>query len=196
MSMAVFDRLYRESPDPWAADTRWYEERKRSLLLATLGRRRYLRGYEAGCGNGHLTIPLATRCESFVASDASKEALSLARGRAAPDMDVEFRMLALPHEWPEGRFDLIVLSEVLYFLDHASIVETAEQVHGHLAAHGEVIACNWRADIDGFGHSGDAAYRFFEHALGVPRRFEYLDDDFVLGGWSTHASVASTDREP
>jgi SAM-dependent methyltransferase len=192
---AVFDRLYHDNPDPWAVDSRWYEERKRSLILAALGRRRYLRGYEAGCGNGHLALPLAARCETFVAADASEEALALARERAGLDMDIEFRKLALPDQWPAGRFDLIVLSEVLYFLDQPSVLEVAREVRSRLTADGEVIACNWRAHIDGYGHSGHDVHRLFEKAIDLPRRFEYVDADFLLSGWTTQASVASLDRD-
>jgi SAM-dependent methyltransferase len=195
MSAVVFDRLYQSDPDPWAVDSRWYEERKRWLILAALGRRRYLRGYEAGCGNGHLAMPLAARCETFVASDASEEALSLARERAGLDMDIEFRQLALPDQWPVGRFDLIVLSEVLYFLDAASVDAAARHVRSHLTSDGEVIACNWRAHIDGYGHSGHDVHRQFEKALDLPRRFEYVDADFIMGAWTTQASVASVDCE-
>ena len=31
--LAPFDALYRTSPDPWGTETRWYERRKRALLL-------------------------------------------------------------------------------------------------------------------------------------------------------------------
>jgi hypothetical protein len=94
-----------------------------------------------------------------------------------------------------GRFDLIVLGEVLYFLDRASIVKSADHARNHLAAQGEVVACNWLAHIEGYGHSGEEVHRLFERALDLPRRFEYIDEDFVLTGWSMHASVASTDRD-
>jgi trans-aconitate methyltransferase len=96
MTAAVFDRPYQANPNPWATDTRWYEERKRALLLASLGRRQCRRGYEPGCGNGNLTVSLAARCTSFVASDVSGEGLTLAKARYPADSDVTFVQLALP----------------------------------------------------------------------------------------------------
>ena len=55
--------LYRQDADPWRVRQRWYEERKRALLLASLPQRRYRHAYEPGCGNGELTAELARRCE-------------------------------------------------------------------------------------------------------------------------------------
>jgi hypothetical protein len=63
-----------------------------------------------------------------------------------------------------------------------------------LAAGGKVIACNWRPQTEGYGHTGDAVHRLFTHAIKLPRRFEYADGNFVLAGWSTAASIANNDR--
>ena len=46
-------------------------------------------------------------------------------------------------EWPEGSFDLILLSEVLYFLSAADIAATAGLVRRSLLPGGVVLLVNW-----------------------------------------------------
>jgi hypothetical protein len=41
MSTAHFQQLYEQADDPWQVRQRWYEQRKRSLLLASLPAPRY-----------------------------------------------------------------------------------------------------------------------------------------------------------
>jgi hypothetical protein len=51
---------------------------------------------------------------------------------------------ANPAGWPEGRFDLIVLSEVLYFLAHRDIAAVATHALAALDTDGVVLSVNWR----------------------------------------------------
>jgi len=69
---SYFDGLYGASDDPYALRVRWYEERKRALILATLPRRRYQRAFEPGCGIGEFTVALSTRCDMVLASDGPR----------------------------------------------------------------------------------------------------------------------------
>ena len=113
------DRLHADDADPWGAESRWYEQRKRSLLLAALPRPRFTRALEVGCSTGVLTESLLGRAETLVATDSSPAALDLARERLAGRADL--RLMAAPQEWPEGSFDLVVISEVGYFLSPAGL---------------------------------------------------------------------------
>lgn len=40
-----FEQMYQADPDPWQVASRWYERRKRDLLLAALPRERYAHGF-------------------------------------------------------------------------------------------------------------------------------------------------------
>ncbi len=190
--IAPFDKLYRDSPDPWGTTTRWYERRKRTLLLAALPRERYGAAYEAGCGTGHISSALAERCDTLLASDASSVALPFATRALAAHPNATVARHLLPDDWPARPFDLVVLSEVLYFVDTAGCDAIAVAARESVGSAGTVVACNWRDTIEGRGHSGEEVHRRFEEALGLPRSFEYVDDDFVLSGWS--AGVASVAR--
>ena len=192
--LETFDAMYRASSDPWSTGQLWYEARKRAVLLAALPSRRFASGYEAGCGNGNLSVELASRCDRLISSDGSDEAVRLTRARLHDAAHVAVVRHVLPMDWPRRRFDLIVLSEVLYFLDTDSIDVVARRARESIEAEGTVVACNWRAMIEGYGHTGDEAHRGFAAALDLPRLFEYVDDDVVITGWSPVAlSVATRD---
>lgn len=183
-SIAPFDDLYRDSRDPWGTNTRWYERRKRALLIASLPREHYGSIYEVGCGTGHISVELSKRCTTLLASDASTGAVTLAATALAAYSNAKVVRHLLPDDWPAQPFDLTVFGEVLYFLDDRSRTRVAALARTSAGRTGTVIACDWRAAIEGRGHSGEDAHRQFEAALDLPRRFEYLDDDFVLTAWS------------
>ncbi len=179
-----FDALYRRDADPWGTHVRWYEHRKRALLIAALPQQRYGSAYEAGCGTGHLSVALATHCDRLLASDGSAEAVELARSATKELPNVEVVRHRLPDEWPAARFDLVVLGELLYFLDNDARTRTAVAARASAGDGGLVVACDWIHFIEGRGLTGDEAHRAFADALALPTVFEYRDDDFVLTGWS------------
>lgn len=105
-SVDAFDRLYRGSCDPWGTQTRWYERRKRSLLLASLPREHYDSIYEAGCGTGRIGLELSSRCTELLASDASADAVAIASAALAARTNVTVERHRLPDDWPARGFDL------------------------------------------------------------------------------------------
>ena len=183
-TVAPFDALYRASSDPWGTRSRWYERRKRTLLLAALPAERYASVYEAGCGTGHISASLAERCERLIASDASAVAVDIAKRALVDHANVSVRQHRLPDDWPRQPFELVVLSELLYFIDRDERVRVAALVRDSVGGSGTAIACDWRHAIDGRGITGDEAHRHFETVLDLPRLLEYEDDDFVLTAWS------------
>lgn len=73
-----FADLYATSEDPWAFRTRWYEKRKRELVMACLPRQCYQRVFEPACANGELSALLAERCANLVCQDLDPTAVALA----------------------------------------------------------------------------------------------------------------------
>ena len=55
--------------------------------------------------------------------------------------------MQVPHEWPDDVFDLIVLSEILYFLSPADIIALADRTLATLEADGLVLLVNWRGVV-------------------------------------------------
>jgi SAM-dependent methyltransferase len=181
---AAFEKMFEASDDPWAFRTRWYEQRKRQLTLASLPAQRFARGYEPGCANGELSAALATRCDRLLVSDAAAGAVALARRRLASLPHVEVTHAAAPAEWPEGRFDLVVLSELGYYLPEALLQRLACNARRSLTDSGVFLACHWRAPIVGCELSGDEVHRVLDAALAMHRLAHHTEADFVMDVWA------------
>ncbi len=151
-----FDRLYANDPDPWKFATSDYERAKYAATLAALPQPRYARAFEVGCSIGVLTQRLAERCDAILAVDVADAALEQARLRCRDWPNVQFDRLIVPQDWPEGVFDLILFSEVLYYLDAADRAAAAELSLQALAPGAAIILVNWHGPTDGFC-TGDAA---------------------------------------
>ncbi|WP_322409787.1 PIG-L family deacetylase [Microbacterium invictum] len=175
-----FADLYARRADPWGFETRWYEERKRAVLLSALPRPRYARAVELGCSTGVLTAQLAERCDALLGIDFAEAALEIARERLASQETVELRRATLPAEWPEGTFDLIVMSEVGYFWDAPDLERAIALALGSLSPDGHLVACHWRHPVDTNPVSGDGVHIALrtQHDLAVVVRHE--EDDFLL----------------
>jgi len=179
---AYFDELYARVDDPWGLSTSDYEQRKYALTLAALPRPRYSRGFEPGCAIGVLTAGLAERCERLVSWDNAPRALEQARARVTSDA-VTFETGRVPKQWPQGSFDLVVISELLYFLSEADrggvLVRTLES----LEPGGHLMAVHWRHAFTEAPSSGDEVHAELASAPGLERLVEHVEPDFLLGVW-------------
>ena len=177
---ATLDELHREVEEPWGVDTRWYEVRKRALLSALLPRRTFRRGLDVGCSTGVVTSDLASRCGELVAVDDSAAALFVARRRLRDHEHVEVLRATVPEELPAGPFDLVVVSEMGYFLSPRHLGQLVAGVASRLAPDGVVLLCHWRHPVDGWLLDGPAVHRAFESGLGAERLAAYVDRDVEL----------------
>ncbi len=139
-----FERLYRDSPDPWGYRTRDYEREKYSATLAALPKRSYGRCLEVGCSIGVFTGLLAARCEQLVAIDFSESALRLARQHLEGVVNVDLLRASFPEQTPPGSWDLIVCSEILYYLQKPALEEAVGWIQQQLADRASVLAVSWR----------------------------------------------------
>ena len=89
-------------------------------------------------------MELAQRCASFLAVDASSAALTHAARRLEHLPAARTRHLTVPQDWPDGRFDLIVVSEVGYYLAPGELAELFERVEAALLPGGTLALCHWR----------------------------------------------------
>ncbi len=74
----------------------------------------------------------------------------------------------MPDDWPDGEFDLIVISEVAYYLNEAQLAGLVARLTASLAKGGTVIACHWRRPIEGWPHSGDHVHAELRAKLALP----------------------------
>lgn len=152
-----FDRLYASDPDPWKFATSAYERDKYAATLAALSRPRFARAFEVGCSIGVLTRQLAARCDAILAVDVADAALQAAAARCQDRPHVQFARMVVPQDWPPGAFDLILFSEVLYYLDDAQRATAARLSLQSLSPGGAMVLVNWHGPTDGFCTGDDAA---------------------------------------
>lgn len=177
---AVFDALHRSAEDPWRYQDSWYEQRKRSLTLAALPGQKYDAGLEAGCSIGTLSEELAKRCGRLLAVDASGTAAARAAERLARYPGAEARQLILPEQWPGGSFDLVVVSEMGYYLAAAELEELFTRISASLSPGGTLLLCHWRHPVAGWELDGDAVHVLARSRLRWPSASIYRERDFVL----------------
>jgi SAM-dependent methyltransferase len=139
VSRAHLDQLYAGGDDPWAFRTSPYEAARFRATRAALPRPRYAHALEIGCGNGELARRIAPQCDAYTGVDAAATALSSARA-ALPRG--RFVQAFLPCVLPGGAYDLILLSEILYFLDEPTLRDLAWQIDRRWPD-ADVVAVTW-----------------------------------------------------
>ena len=116
----AFEEIYTRSADPWAsAAPRYrYQQRKYEQIMALLPNRRFHHALDLGCGLGLLSQRLAKRSDMVLGIDIASAALGHACERGAGIANLTFSqgdILDLSVEL-NGRFDLVVLADTLYYL--------------------------------------------------------------------------------
>ncbi|AWI90501.1 methyltransferase type 12 [Methylobacterium sp. DM1] len=155
-----FAEIYASDPDPWRFTSSAYEADKYDATLRALPRTRYENALEVGCSIGVFTRALAPRCGALTALDVAQAALDAAQTRCAEYPQVRFVRGAVPEVWPEGRFDLIVFGEMLYFLSPADLARLVARVEASLEPGGDCVLVHWLGETD-YPLSGDAAAEGF-----------------------------------
>ncbi|MEQ8291239.1 MAG: class I SAM-dependent methyltransferase [Roseovarius sp.] len=138
---ASFEQLYRDRPDPWDYETSSYEAEKYRRCLDLLPRAQYGRGLEIGCSIGVMSAMIAARCDSLLGLDVAPTAIERARARGIPN--ARFRRASVPEDWPGGTWDLIVFSEVLYYLTAEALDETISRAAQSLAPGGTCLVAGY-----------------------------------------------------
>lgn len=158
-----FERLYRRNADPWNYETSDYERSKYHATLAALPRERYRSALEIGCSIGVMTELLAGRCETLLAIDASATAVRHARVRCSHLAQVRIETRRVPDEFPSGPFDLIVMSEVGYYLSPDDLRRTTARIVAQLTPRGHLLLVHHTARI---GDATMSGHRVHEVVLG------------------------------
>jgi hypothetical protein len=175
-----FDAMYADSVDPWGFASRWYERRKYALTLAALPRERYQRGFEPGCSIGVLTGLLAGRCDYLLATDVAGAAVAGARQAVASYDWVDVAERAVPHDWPDGGFDLIVLSEIGYYLDADDLEVLLDRTVASLEPGGTLAAVHWRHPVADYPLRGDDVHDLLGSSPDLHRLARHEEADLIL----------------
>lgn len=156
---AGFEAMFRKDPDPWDYAASRFESFKRQVLLHACGERIAGRGLELACANGETSRHLVKRCLRLLAVDASPTVIAAARQRVH-DRRVTFAVAQLPHEMPRGRFDLVVVSELLYYMVQSDMNGLLARLERSLAPGGRIVILHHTvAFADAAQHPGHAQAR-------------------------------------
>ena len=103
-------------PDPWGYERATTSGDKYAATLAACGPGPFARALELGGSIGVFSAQLAPRCARLVTIDAAPTAVAAARERLAPCPQCGAILGEIPDAIPAGPYDLVVASEILYYL--------------------------------------------------------------------------------
>jgi SAM-dependent methyltransferase len=177
-----FERLARDSADPWEYETSAYEQDKYRRTLAALPKRTG-RTLELGCSVGVFTSMLAPRCESLLALDFSPTALEHARRRLGGTANVKLAERRLPEQTPAGPFETIVCAEILYYWSPDLVRDGLARIERALAPGGTLLAVHWRGSDPRRDLTGDDVHRILREDSRLRWRGGARTPDYLLDRW-------------
>jgi SAM-dependent methyltransferase len=174
-----FEAMYAASPDPWGFESRWYERRKHAISVAMLPRREYPDAFEPGCSIGALTELLAPRCGRLLSCDMAGAAVRAAAQRTRHLANVRVERRSIPAGWPDGEFDLVVLSEILYYFAGEDLDRVLDLAVKAVRAGGSLLAVHWLHPVADYPRGGEEVHRHLAARTGIARLAEHREQDFL-----------------
>ena len=161
---SYFEQMYRKDPDPWDFETSDYEALKYKSTIDALPKARYDNALEIGGSIGVLTALLANKCDSLLSIDVSETAQKKAIARCRDLPQVRFRIARVPQNFPDESFDLILVSEVGYYLSRLDLNKTRRLILEHLKVGGHLLLVHWTLYAKDYPLTGDEVHDFFLEA--------------------------------
>lgn len=182
---AAFEARYQAAEDPWDFAGSPYEQGRYDAIEAALGGERFARGFEPGCSVGALTVRLAAHCDHLRAVDVSASAVARAveRCRALPSVDLAVG--SVDDELVPGAFDLVVFSELGYYVDGEALDALVDGIAGSVAAGGLLVACHWLGSSPDHKVHGSVVHELLQRrcVAGFEHRHHRATPGYVLDAW-------------
>lgn len=169
-----FNDVYQENIDPWDFEKSEYEFNKYTATVNALPQQVYNNGFEIGCSIGVLSKMLAEKCKRLLSVDIADAPLEIARKRLQENPVVTFKKMAVPGEFPEDNFDLIVMSEVGYYFSLTDLDVLKEKIIHHLTPGANLILVHWTPDVYDFPLTGDIVHEEFLKSCGDGMPLKHL----------------------
>ncbi|MFI5492234.1 SAM-dependent methyltransferase [Actinoplanes sp. NPDC051859] len=179
VSAEHFLGMYLAKDDPWDNATKWSDQRKYAVTLASLPRERYRSAYEPGCAVGMLTRQLAPRCDEILAVDCVDAAVDQARALTHHLPHVRVKRALLPAELPDATYDLIVVGDLLYYLSADDLEALLDGLVQRLEPGGDIAAVHFR-DREQGGYDGFNVHAALAARPGLEPVVHHEDDWFLL----------------
>jgi SAM-dependent methyltransferase len=184
---SYFDAMYADTLDPWGFETSWYERRKFGLTVASLPKARFRRCLEPGCATGSLTQLLSERCDEVIAYDFVPAVVRAATDRFVDHANVQVRTGEFPTYEPGGSGDLVVWSEVAYYLTDDGVERALAQLDRWLDVGGHLVAVHYTGETD-YPKHGREIGRILDGVGHLHRVTTLVDERFELGVWQRSAA--------
>jgi cyclopropane fatty-acyl-phospholipid synthase-like methyltransferase len=139
-----FEERYRADPDPWGYLSSEYERDKYAATLSACGPGPFASALELGGSIGVFSAQLAPHAASLTTIDGAPTAVAMARRRLAPFPNARALLGMIPDDLPDGPFDLVVASEVLYYLSVGAVERTLARLHEVMLPGARLVAVHWR----------------------------------------------------
>lgn len=169
----TYQSLQREltNDDPWRLDDNPFErERHTQLLRLSLSNGTVSTGLEIGCAAGAFTEKLAPHCRRLTVIDVMPRAIGRAVQRTKRWSHISWAAIDILQFSTEELFDLIVVAEVLYYLEDMRRMRTAiDKMVKMLAPGGHLI----------FGSARDATCRRWGHVAGAETVITMLTEALI-----------------
>lgn len=156
MRPGFFDHFF-DDGDPFGFDVNPEERLKFRRTLEVCGEAARGRVLELGCAVGTFTEELAPVASEVLAVDVSQAAVEQVRRRLRDHPHVRASAMTVPTEFPDGPFDLVVASDVLYYLAVNELGRCVSRIEAALAMGGVFVAVHYVPRM-GSVLSGDEAH--------------------------------------
>lgn len=160
-----FKSVYDASEDPWNFETSEYEAKKYAVTIASLPKEHYENVLEIGCSIGVLTQLLAQKSNHLLATDISEKALDRAKKRCENLENITFKKLNFQNELPEDQYDLIMVSEVAYYLSPNDWELAVGNLFDRLKSDGNIVLVHWLPEVHDYPQTGDKVHQRFEKLM-------------------------------
>ena len=163
-----------------------------------LPRPAYRHALELGCSVGVLTEALAARCDHVTATDIAQAALDETDARlrrAGRRGHVTLQRTSIDCAWPAVDCDLVVLSEVAYYLSENTLRCVLNSEVPKLMPGTTVLAAHWRHPVSDYPLDGDAANDIISATPTLHQTAHYRDGDVVIDVFENAPSTSVAARE-
>ncbi len=170
ISLSGFEAKFEADADPWDTWQSRYEAVKRDALAKAMGSGTYGRGLELAAGNGSNTPVIARRVRRLLVTDGTRAGAELMRERFAGQSRLTIVQHDAGRRLPGHRFDLIVISELLYYLEDRAFDVLAGEVARTLTPGGRLVMVHHEQNFADRARQAASVHRDFLSLLTGPMR--------------------------
>ena len=161
LSSEYFNNLYSVNIDPWNFRESEYEQEKYNHSIQTLKPHTYDYCLELGCSIGVQSEMLSDICRKVLAVDISEKAIVEAKKNYGHKANIEFRVKDVTENFPIGTYDLIICSEMAYYLKSKDLMKLFDNVNKSLRLHGKFLMVHWTGFVPNYPLSGNEVHDVF-----------------------------------